>query len=559
MSAPTEAEAFPVFDDDQMARLRSYGTPTRVQLGELLFEAGQPSYDFVVLVSAAVETVREASADHGETVLARHGRRQFLGELNLLTGQAAYLSTRVVEAGEILRISPARFRELMDRDTELSDFILRALLARRRRLRTGEAARSMELIGSAYSAEAMALRTWLARLQIPHAFIDTDTVDGAALANALGFNVDDLPAFITPKKTLRRATAAQASRELGLAYSPTSGAEDRLWDLIVVGGGPAGLAAAVYGASEGLTTLLLEAVAIGGQAAASSRIENYLGFTSGISGADLTGRAAVQAQKFGAQLNSPNMVTAATANADGLSIKLSDGKELAARAVVIATGARYRTLPLARWNEFEGAGIYYATTELEVRLVAPNPVAVVGGANSAGQAALYLAGAGSPVDLIVRGADIHKDMSAYLSDRISANPLITVHLSTEVTALHGRDHLTEITVTDNAAQSATTLPCRALFNFIGAVPATDWLNDIYLDRRGFVLTDAALPEDALTITWPHLGRRPLPFETSVPGIFAVGDVRVGSVKRVAAAVGEGASAVRSVHQSMAASSLRALP
>ncbi len=548
-----------MFDDDQLARLRTYGTPAQVQVGELLFEAGQTGYDFVVLVSAAVETVREASAEHGEAVLARHGRGRFLGELNLLTGQAAYLSARVVEAGAILRINPARFRDLMDRDTELSDLILRALLARRQRLRTGEAARSIELIGSAFSAEAMALRTWLARLQVPHAFTDTDTAEGAALATALGFNVDDLPVFVTPKKTLRRATAALASQELGLAYSPAAGASDRIWDLIVIGGGPAGLAAAVYGASEGLTTLLLEAVAIGGQAAASSRIENYLGFTSGISGAELTGRATIQAQKFGAQLNSPNMVTAVIAEADALSIKLSDGKDLAARAVVVATGARYRTLPLARWREFEGAGIYYATTELEVRLVAPHPVAVVGGANSAGQAALYLAGAGSPVDLIVRGPDMHKDMSAYLSDRICANPLITVHLSSEVSSLHGQRHLTEITVTDNAAQSTKTLPCRALFNFIGAVPATDWLNGVHLDRHGFILTDAALPEDALTITWPHLGRRPLPFETSVPGVFAVGDVRAGSMKRVAAAVGEGASAVRSVHQSMAASSLRAAP
>ena len=561
MSAPTETDAFPVFDGDQLARLRSYGTPAQVEVGQLLFQAGQSSYDFIVLESAAVETFREASVEHGEAVLARHGPGRFLGELNLLTGQAAYLSTRVVEAGAILRITPDRFRELMDRDTELSDFILRALLARRQRLRTGEAARSVELIGSAFSAQAMELRTWLARLQVPHAFTDTDTAEGAALADALGLAVDDLPVFITPRKTLRRATAASASQELGLAYRPASGGRERIWDFIVVGGGPAGLAAAVYGASEGLDTLLLEAVAIGGQAAASSRIENYLGFTSGISGAELTGRATIQAQKFGAQLNSPSAVTAVNADADAdvLSVKLADGNDLAARAVVIATGARYRTLPLPRWHEFEGAGIYYAATELEVQLVAPNPVAVVGGANSAGQAALYLAGAGSPVHLIVRGADMRKDMSAYLTDRISANPLITVHLSTEVGALHGEHHLTEITVTDNASQTTKLLPCRALFNFIGAVPATDWLDGVYLDRRGFILTDAALPEDALTLTWPYLGRRPLPFETSVPGIFAVGDVRAGSMKRVAAAVGEGASAVRSVHQIMATSSLRATP
>lgn len=560
MSYPTEADAFPVFNDDQLARLRDYGSQAQVEVGQLLFQAGQSTYDLIVLESATVETFREGGGEHDEAILARHGPGRFLGELNLLTGQAAYLSTRVVEPGAILRISPARFRELMDRETELSDCILRALLARRQRLRAGEAARSMELIGSAFSAQAMTLRTWLARLQVPHTFTDTDTTEGAALAKALGFKADDLPVFLTPRNTLRRATAVSASQELGLAYRPASGGRGQaIRDLVVVGGGPAGLAAAVYGASEGLNTLLLEAYAIGGQAAASSRIENYLGFTSGISGAELTGRATIQAQKFGAQLNSPSAVVAINADTDALGLKLSDGNALAARAVVIATGARYRTLALPRWQEFEGAGIYYATTELEVRLVAPHPVAVVGGANSAGQAALYLAGAGSSVELIVRGADIRKDMSAYLADRISANPLINIRLRSEVSALLGRQHLSEITVSENAGETTETLPCRAIFSFIGAVPATDWLDGVHLDDHGFIPTDAALPEVALTTTWPHLGRRPLPFETSAPGVFAVGDVRAGSMKRVAAAVGEGASAVRSVHQILATPSQRATP
>ena len=553
MSAPTDSDAFPVFDEDQLTRLRRYGTPAQVDVGEVLFRAGQLTYDFVVLESAAAETVREASADLGEAVLARHGPRQFLGELNLLTGQAAYLSTRVIGAGAIIRVTPARFRELLDRDTELSDFILRALLARRQRLRIGEAARSVELIGSAFSAEAMALRTWFARLQVPHTFTDTDTAEGTSLVEALDLNAGDLPALITPTGTLRRATATTASAELGLAYRARPAGEP-IRDLVVVGGGPAGLASAVYGASEGLDTLLLEAVAVGGQAAASSRIENYLGFTSGISGAELTGRATVQAQKFGAQLNSPFAAAAVDIDASGLNVVLTDGTVVGTRAVVIATGARYRALPLDRWDEFEGAGIYYATTELEVRMVAPNPVTVVGGANSAGQAALYLAGAGSPVDLVVRGTDLHKDMSAYLADRIDANPRITVRRGAEVSALHGEHHLSEVTVSDNASQTAHRIPCRALFCFIGAAPATDWLHGAHLDRHGFILTDTALPEDALTATWPHLGRRPLPFETSVPGVFAVGDVRAGSMKRVAAAVGEGASAVRSIHQAIAAPS-----
>ncbi|WP_428339362.1 FAD-dependent oxidoreductase [Mycobacterium sp.] len=542
-----EDDAFPVLDNHQLLRLCAYGVPSQVEIGEVLFHAGESSYDFIVLNSATAETFREATSEHGEAVLARIGPGRFLGELNLLTGQATYLSTRVIKAGVITRITPARFRELMDRDTELSDFVLRVFLVRRQRLRTGAAARSIELIGSAWAAQTMTMRTWLARLQVPHTFVDTDTAEGAARAEGLDLSAGDLPVLVAPNQLLRRATAATASAELGLARRPQPG-RSRVHDLVVVGGGPAGLAAAVYGGSEGLDTLLLEAVAIGGQAAASSRIENYLGFITGISGADLTGRAMIQAQKFGAQLNSPCPVVAVDADAAELRVELADGTSVATRAVVIATGARYRTLPLPRWKEFEGAGIYYAATELEVRMAAPDPVAVIGGANSAGQAALYLAGAGSPVDLIVRHDDLRNDMSAYLADRIVADPRITVRLASEVSALDGESHLTEITVRDNAKQTTDSVPCRALFCFIGADPATDWLHDVYLDRSGFILTDAELPAEALVSTWPHLGRRPLPFETSVPSVFAVGDVRGGSMKRVAAAVGEGASAVRSVHQ-----------
>lgn len=293
---------FPVLSSRQLARLQSYGTPDDVEPGALVFHAGDREYDLVFVESAEVEIVRSPTPNAPEAVVATHRAGRFIGELNMLTGQATYLTARVSAAGRIYRIPPEAFRRLMDREPDLSDVILRAFLARRRQLREGEAARSIEILGSDLSAAALTLRTYATRQQLPHLWVDIDTPEGAALARAVDVAAHDLPVVLTPTATLRRATAGELAEHLGLAYRPQSG---RTHDLVVVGAGPAGLAAAVYGASEGLDTLLLDAVAAGGQAAASSRIENYLGFTSGISGAELTGRAAVQAQKFGARIAAP--------------------------------------------------------------------------------------------------------------------------------------------------------------------------------------------------------------------------------------------------------------
>lgn len=320
---------------------------------------------------------------------------------------------------------------------------------------------------------------------------------------------------------------------------------ETLVDLVVIGSGPAGLAAAVYGASEGLDTVVLDAVGVGGQAAASSRIENYVGFPSGISGGELTQRAAAQALKFGAQLSSPCEVSGLTLDREYLEVALTDGTALSTRAVLIATGARYRQLPLDGWAAFEGAGIYYAATTLEAGYCTPGPVTVVGGANSAGQAALFLAAAGSPVTLALRGADIAEGMSSYLVDRLLAEPRVTIRVHTEITALHGDRSLEQITLTDRATHATLRQPCHALFCFIGAQPATEWATGIDLDEDGFIQTDTDVVASATRAT--HGWRPPLPFETSVPAVFAAGDVRAGSMKRVAAAVGEGASAVHSVH------------
>ena len=538
--------AAPVLSGQQFARLLSYGTPEPVAVGDVVFSAGDIAYDLVVIEAGAVEIVREATRDAPEAVVARHGAGRFLGELNMLTGQTVYLTARVVEAGRIVRIPPDRFRWIMAREPDLSNLLLRAFEARRLLLRE-TASRSVEIVGIESSAQSLALRSYAARLGLPHLWFDAESVAGLALMRLADVTTLDLPVALVPGRILTRATPGALAETLGLSFREQPGEHV---DLTVIGGGPAGLAAAVYGASEGLNTILVDAVAPGGQAAASSRIENYLGFPNGLSGSDLTRRAAVQALKFGARLFSPCEVVSLGAGGETLRVELADGTAFNTRAVVIATGARYRALPLARWSEFEGAGIYYAATALETRDLDTGSVAVIGGANSAGQAALFLASRGCSVRLVIRADDIERGMSQYLVERIVADPRITVHTASEVTALDGDTTLGSIEITDRSTGAGTVSDCRALFCFIGATPATDWLEGIAVDDDGFVRTDGQLAPDDLGDGWAALGRAPLPFETSIPAVFAAGDVRHGSMKRVAAAVGEGASAVASVHSAI---------
>jgi thioredoxin reductase (NADPH) len=547
--SPAEvANAFPVLTDDQRARLRAYGTPESAAVGDTLFRPGDLTYDLVLIDEGTVDIVTAPKVGPEELVV-RHKAGAFLGELNLLTGQTVYLTARVSEPGTMYRVPPDAFRRLMAEDPELSDLLLRAFLARREFLRESAAARSIEIVGSGLSAGALALRTYAARQRLPHLWFDSETVEGKALMSAAGLTLADLPAVLTPSRVLRNATPGELAEHLGLSYHRSA---DKGVDLAVVGGGPAGLAAAVYGASEGLQTILIDAIATGGQAAASSRIENYLGFPSGVSGAELTGRASVQALKFGAELSSPCRAASLDSSRGQLRVVLEDGTDVVTRSVIIATGARYRSLPLQRWSDFEGAGIYYAATELEARACGNKPITVVGGANSAGQAALYLASRESTVCLVVRGDDLFAGMSAYLADRLVASPRVTIHTNTEVTALHGDASLGGITLTNRVTGETHEKACTGLFCFIGAVPATDWLTGIALDEDGFIRTDISLVDADLGETWANLGRRPLPFETNVPGVFAAGDARSGSMKRVAAAVGEGSSAVRSVHAALGA-------
>jgi thioredoxin reductase (NADPH) len=543
------AEAFPNLTESQCVRLRAFGIPQTLNVGETLFKPGDITYDLVLIDTGVVDIVSPPTTDvPEEAVVVQHRAGGLLGELNLLTGQTVYLTARVSEVATVYRIKPDSFRRLMSEDPELSDLVLKALLTRRKLLRDNRAAaRGIEIVGSSLSASALALRTYAARQVLPHLWFDSEGVEGKAFMSAAGLTVADLPAVLTPSRTLRGATPGELAEHLGLSYHR---AADKSIDVAVVGGGPAGLAAAVYGASEGLATVLIDAVATGGQAAASSRIENYLGFPSGLSGAELTGRASIQALKFGAELSSPCKAASLDCSGGQLRVVLEDGTDIVTRSVIIATGARYRSLPLERWPDFEGAGIYYAATEIEARVCGNQPVSVVGGANSAGQAALYLASRDSAVNLVVRGSDLFAGMSAYLADRLMATPQVTIHTDTEVTALHGDASLSRVTLTNRATGEVHDAACSGLFCFIGAVPATEWLTRVALDEDGFIRTDTQLQDVDLGEIWAHMGRRPLPFETSMPAVFAAGDARSGSMKRVAAAVGEGSSAVRSVHAAL---------
>ncbi len=548
LAMPGIPAGYPDLTASQLDLIRERSTQTVVDPGAFLGNAGDVDFDFILIESGDLEVVRFAAFGLPEQVIAIFGPGSFLGELDMLTGQAAMFSARMPDGGMVQRMPRRVFRQLMSDVPELSDVILKAFMARREFLRTSEAARSFQIIGGAQSAETLELRNWATRLNVVHSWLDVETDDGHRILESLGLEVTHLPAVITPTAILRNATPSVLADQLGLAYRSVPG---KVYDVIVIGGGPAGLATAVYGASEGLDTLVLEGNAVGGQAGASARIENYLGFPSGIAGADLTAKALVQAQKFGAEIKSPSEVTSLRM-ADDLVVTLSDGSEVSARSIVIASGARYRKLGLDRWADFEGNGIYYAATELEARASGTHSpqVTVIGGANSAGQAALFLASRGSRVRLVVRADDLGNEMSSYLATRVLVDSRIELHVSTQVVGVDGGDHLESIVLANMAAGARETVPCAGLFCFIGAVPATAWLEGVLLDRSGFILTDTDLPEGQPRDSFGLLGRQPLAFETSMPGLFAVGDVRHGSTKRIAAAVGEGSSAIRSVHQAI---------
>jgi thioredoxin reductase (NADPH) len=531
---PDHDGAYPRLDDDQLARLEAVGRTRPTTVNEVLFREGDEDYDFVVVLEGRVAVVQGEGDD--QRLIAVHGPRRFLGELSLLTGQAAFFTAVVHQAGSVLEVPVDRLYELATRDSALGDLILRAYLIRREIL-IGLGA-GLKIVGSRYSPHARELRDLCARNRVPHRWIDLEEDASAEdLLQQLGVSPQETPVVIWHGEVLRNPTPGELASAIGLP--DISGAVE-VCDLVVVGAGPAGLAAAVYGASEGLATVALDALATGGQAATSSRIENYLGFPAGVSGAELAERATIQARKFGARLAVPATAVALDRSDGHYVIRLASGQSLETRSVVIATGARYRKLAVPRLEAFESNSVYYAATLTEAQWCAGEPVVVVGGGNSAGQATTFLARHATQVHLVLREDDLEVNMSRYLADRIRGLANVRVRPHSEVRELLGDGRLEAVVVEDRLTGARDRLDAHALFVFIGADPHTDWLRGVVaLDDGGYVITGAECEEE---------GRRALLLETNRPGVLAVGDVRSGSIKRVASAVGEGSMAVRLVHE-----------
>jgi thioredoxin reductase (NADPH) len=538
---PDRDGAFPRLSEGQIETLAARGSRARTTAGERLYRQGDARYDFFVILAGLVSA--HADPDGAEPAVAVSGPGRFLGELSLLTGQPAFYTTVVREAGEVLRVAPEPLRELVGEDSALGDLVLRAFLLRRELL-SGLGA-GLKIVGSRYLPDTRRICDFAARNRLPFRWIDPERdQDAEELLDRLGISPEETPVVVWGSQVWRNPTNAELAAAAGMRERPPS---DRVSDLVVVGAGPAGLAATVYGASEGLLTVAIDGIAVGGQAGTSSRIENYLGFPSGISGAELAERATVQARKFGARIG-VGAAAVGLERRDGThAILLEDGTDLETRALVIATGARYRRLPVDRLEQFEAKNIHYEATFMEERLCVGAPVAVVGGGNSAGQATVFLSHRASRVYLLIRHDRLTRDMSRYLADRIERLSNVEVVRNTEVRELLGDDSLEGIVVEDLEGGERDRLDVSELFVFIGAEPCTDWLDGVVpLDDHGYVLTGAGAAPDGGNGAAP-----PALLETGVPGILAAGDVRAGSIKRVASAVGEGAMAVRLVHAQLA--------
>jgi thioredoxin reductase (NADPH) len=543
-------QTFPHLTPAQINRLRSSSKVRQVEAGEILFRPGDTAVPFFVLLSGRMEIVQPTY--DGERPVATHGPGAFTGELSMIAGQRCLVLGRVTEQGEFLEMNIEGLRSLIARDAEFSEIIMRAFILRRLALITNDLG-NVIIMGSRHSANTLRLREFLGRNGYPHTYVDLDTDKmSQELLDRFSVRLEEVPVVICDGRTvLRNPTTHELADCLGLNVSVDN---SQVRDLIIVGAGPAGLGAAVYAASEGLDSLLIETEAPGGQAGSSSRIENYLGFPTGISGHELASRAIHQAQKFGAQMMIARSIVKLDCARRPYKVVLDDGSELSARAVVIATGAQYNRPGIANLKKFEGLGVYYGATYMESQLCEGEAVIVVGGGNSAGQAAIFLSQTARKVYMLVRSGGLAETMSRYLIQRITENPGIELHSKTEVVSVDGDTHLERVGWVDKATGEKSVHDIRHVFIMTGASPRTEWLRGcLALDDKGFILTgrdlNTALQNDS-GMSWP-LTRAPQMLETSLPGVFAVGDVRAGNVKRVASAVGEGAISVHLVHRALA--------
>jgi len=524
------AQIFPTLSEEMAARVAAYGHEERLPAGTLVFERGQRSVDFFLVLEGAIE-IFDLDAHGGEDVFTRHRERQFTGEVDLFNDRMILVSGRANPDSRVIRVPRDGFQRLVTGEPDIGEILMRAFILRRVGL-IAHAQGGVTLIGPGHGGDTVRLQRFLTRNGYPFRLLDTEVdPDADGFLEGFGIDCDQLPVVISPdERVWRNPATAELADALGLTEEIDP---NREYDLAIVGAGPAGLAAAVYAASEGLDTMVIEGVAPGGQAGTSSKIENYLGFPTGISGQALAGRAQMQAQKFGARLAIARPVKHLDCAATPFRVELEDGGTLQARAVIVATGARYRKLDVPGHERFEGGGIHYAATAMEANLCGGEEVIVVGGGNSAGQAAVYLSRTAAHVHVLVRGPGLAATMSDYLVQRIDRSPKITLHTATEITALDGGDRLRTVTWTNRETGASEAKAIGNIFLMIGAVPNTDWLDGcLGLDDKKFVVT----------------GDSGSPYATSQPGMWAVGDVRAGSVKRVASGVGEGSVVIADVHR-----------
>jgi thioredoxin reductase (NADPH) len=545
-----QAEAFPVLTPAQISRIRPYGNVRSVQAGEVLFEPGKLGMPCFVVLTGKLDIA--LSGLSGEQVFVTYGPGQFSGEVVLISGARALSRGRVAESGEFLEIGADELRTLIAKDAELSDIFMRAFLLRRVAMISGGLG-NVAVLGSQHSSNTLRLREFLTRNGHPFRYVDLDSdKTSQELLDRFDIKLEDIPVVIcSGKNVLRNPTDQKLAECLGF----TGHMDDhRIHDVAIVGAGPAGLGAAVYAASEGLDALVIESEYPGGQAGASSKIENYVGFPMGISGQELAGRAVVQAEKFGAQMQVGHKVVKIRCDQRPYQLTLENGSVIETRSIVIATGAQYNKPNVENLGQFEGQGIYYAATAMEAQLCTGEEIIVIGGGNSAGQAAVFLAETVHKVHMLVRGKELSETMSRYLIQRIVENPAIELHLQTETVALAGDSHLERVTWLNRATQEESAHDIRHMFVMAGASPRTDWLREcLALDNQGFILTGRDLDPvlDSAPLKWP-LSRPPEMLETSLPAVFAVGDIRSGNVKRVASAVGEGSISIHLVQNALAA-------